>query len=211
LHGMALQEITQHYKLKSRKYNNEKSQYLAMIGRISERLQDIEENGYTEWDDAHIEKEILDTCAAAAAAAPEASGSVNRQDSVASSEEASTTSSNKKNNNRKNKKKWPPTTNESDKNSDTAAKPIEVTVAKNRPTKPDDPVVTALMGMGFTKEQIMDGVKACGGIDRATADDVIAWIFGGNEEQQPSSVEEAQQQETVLEALAATTTDTDDY
>ena len=42
-----------------------------------------------------------------------------------------------------------------------------------------DPLVSALEGMGFEKGAILDGIKACGGSSRATADDVVAWIFGG--------------------------------
>lgn len=42
-----------------------------------------------------------------------------------------------------------------------------------------DPLVAALLGMGFEQNSILDGIKACGGTTRATADDVVAWICGG--------------------------------
>ena len=41
----------------------------------------------------------------------------------------------------------------------------------------EDPLVSALLAMGFTLEQVESAVKACGGTERATADDLVAWIF----------------------------------
>mmetsp|Transcript_24437 Transcript_24437/g.45542 ORF Transcript_24437/g.45542 Transcript_24437/m.45542 type:complete len:591 (+) Transcript_24437:108-1880(+) len=44
--------------------------------------------------------------------------------------------------------------------------------------KQEDPLITALLGMGFTSDQINAAVKACGGTHRATADDLVSWILG---------------------------------
>ena len=52
----------------------------------------------------------------------------------------------------------------------------------------NDPLVTALLGMGFEQNAIMDGIKACGGTSRATADDVVAWIFGGGSDTNETTV-----------------------
>jgi hypothetical protein len=41
-----------------------------------------------------------------------------------------------------------------------------------------DPLVTALLGMGFANDVILAAVKACGGSSRATADDLVTWILG---------------------------------
>jgi hypothetical protein len=49
--------------------------------------------------------------------------------------------------------------------------------AKLKPEPKEDPLVSALLGMGFTEEQIRAGIDACGGINRATADDVVMQIF----------------------------------
>ena len=52
----------------------------------------------------------------------------------------------------------------------------------------EDPMITALLGMGFTKEQITEAVAALGGINNVTADDVVVWIFGtGESETDPSN------------------------
>jgi len=44
-----------------------------------------------------------------------------------------------------------------------------------------DPVAVALLGMGFTEDQVRSAARALGGFDRATADDMVMWILGGGE------------------------------
>lgn len=44
-----------------------------------------------------------------------------------------------------------------------------------------DPVAVALLGMGFTEDQIKSAARALGGFERATADDMVMWILGGGE------------------------------
>lgn len=41
-----------------------------------------------------------------------------------------------------------------------------------------DPVAVALLGMGFTDDQIKSAARALGGFERATADDMVVWILG---------------------------------
>jgi len=49
-----------------------------------------------------------------------------------------------------------------------------------------DPLVTSLLAMGFTDEQIHAALHACGGTDRATADDLVSWILeNGSGESSP--------------------------
>jgi hypothetical protein len=45
------------------------------------------------------------------------------------------------------------------------------------PIQQEDPMIAALLGMGFSDEQIEAAVEACGGTARATADDLVMWIF----------------------------------
>jgi hypothetical protein len=45
------------------------------------------------------------------------------------------------------------------------------------PIQQEDPMIEALLGMGFSDQQISDAARACGGTDRATADDLVMWIF----------------------------------
>jgi len=59
----------------------------------------------------------------------------------------------------------------------------------------EDPMITALLGMGFTKEQIDSAAKACGGTARATADDLVQWIFAKEAgEETPTMQQPADQQ-----------------
>ena len=44
-----------------------------------------------------------------------------------------------------------------------------------------DPVAVALLGMGFTDDQIKSAARALGGFERATADDMVVWILGEGE------------------------------
>lgn len=61
----------------------------------------------------------------------------------------------------------------------------EPTTVSVKPSQPlvdqEDPMITALLGMGFTRDQITQAVNALGGTNNATADDVVVWIFGQNE------------------------------
>ena len=51
-------------------------------------------------------------------------------------------------------------------------------IPERKQEQQDDPMVTALLGMGFMKDQIYAAAKACGGFHRATADDLVVWILG---------------------------------
>jgi hypothetical protein len=45
------------------------------------------------------------------------------------------------------------------------------------PGRQEDPMITALLGMGFSREQIDEAAIGCGGIDYSTADDLVMWII----------------------------------
>jgi hypothetical protein len=60
-------------------------------------------------------------------------------------------------------------------------KPSAIRSATSSVVHREDPVVTALLGMGFQQEDVKAAINACGGHSRATVDNAIAWIFGQQE------------------------------
>lgn len=85
----------------------------------------------------------------------------------------------KKRKKKKKKKKQTTIETEPPQNEPLASASVPLSAAKEGPTEDfEDPLVTALLGMGFAKEQISAAVKACGGTNRATADDLVTWILG---------------------------------
>jgi hypothetical protein len=88
---------------------------------------------------------------------------------------------------RKKKKKQEVATKEAE---EAATKSSATTSVASVPTIPDikqqeqdDPMMTALLGMGFMQDQIYAAAKACGGFHRATADDLVVWILSQGAEQ----------------------------
>jgi len=57
------------------------------------------------------------------------------------------------------------------------------------PSISHDPLVGLLKDMGFEEGPVIEGIQACGGPDRATADLVIAWIFEKNQTDKSESNE----------------------
>jgi len=172
-HGMALLDSTSSIRSNS----TERRRFLALLDRILQRLKNIEANGYSPMDDAQI-----------AAAEKLAERSLQKQESL-ESEETSVSTSKK---NKKKKKKGqalaaaPVVESKSIKPAaksrpKPAPAPPATALNNNKKVAPKeeskDPLVAALLGMGFTEEQISAGVDACGGINRATADEVVMWIF----------------------------------
>jgi len=72
------------------------------------------------------------------------------------------------------------------------SKSAVTTLALEKDEKESDPLVEALLSMGFTPIQISAAANACGGTDNATADDLVAWIF----ENEAGNSEESQYEET---------------
>jgi hypothetical protein len=66
----------------------------------------------------------------------------------------------------------------------------------------EDPLIIALKGMGFEEAQILAGIKACGGIHRAAADDVVAWIFGGGDASKNDSGPRIAEEEKKMSAMS---------
>jgi hypothetical protein len=159
--GNALEEAIQLYASNKA----DKKRYLRIMKTIAARLKQVEENGYEppDWifadkDDAEGEKEAK--------------------------ERSSPISEDGKSKRKKKKKKQI-----------MKEQQPELTVASGMPPEPVvstlveknvDPLVTALLGMGFAETQIFAAAKACGGLERATADQMVMWILSGGEES-PSS------------------------
>ncbi|GAX23344.1 hypothetical protein FisN_27Lh122 [Fistulifera solaris] len=64
----------------------------------------------------------------------------------------------------------------------------------------EDPVVTALLGMGFQQEDVKAAINACGGHSRATVDNAVAWIFGQQESTEDNLQVSRRETETQMKA-----------
>ena len=162
-HGLALQEMTNAFF----NHHQERRDFLRNLERIYQRLSHVEKNGYKP-----ITKD----------------NTISLLDSVTSNNEALLNRSENSLSRMKKKKK---------KKKKQSGKEVECKPAKNDTTSekesahPDlinvkeenDPLVTALLGMGFNESQIFAAVKACGGTHRATADDLVTWILGQGDEE----------------------------
>jgi Ankyrin repeats (3 copies) len=205
-HGMALQEIS-NYRLRSNKPSVDPSVYVTMLSQMTIHLILIQSLGYTPLTEEDIVRAERQTPQNAEKCEQGGSGSTTAQADetsecdpppwIDSDDETSRMTKEDAKKKRKRKKKG--------KKSDAAAASVasssnEVTssavavvptskddtsvddeseVSKPSTTATTDPLVSALLGMGFEYASIMGGIKACGGMSRATADDVVAWIVGG--------------------------------
>lgn len=164
--GNALEEAMQRYACNK----GEKKTYLRTVKSMAERLKDCEENGY-------------------APPMPTPSESSEADEEDVKQRSASVSEDGKKRNKKK-KKKQPVKREQSDVSAVSSAPSVATSVSSAPVEKKEDPLVTALLGMGFTEDQIYAAAKACGGMDRATADEMVMWILGGGEESpspQPAS------------------------
>jgi Ankyrin repeats (3 copies) len=205
-HGMALQEIS-NYRLRSNKSSMDPTVYVTMLSQITIHLILIQSLGYTpltEEDIVRVEREtpqFMEKCkqdgTGSTSVSADQVGESEPPAWIDSDDETSRMTKADGKKRRKRKKKG--------KKSDAAVASVasssnEVTscavavvpvskddtsvdeeseVSKPSTTTTTDPLVSALLGMGFEYGSIMDGINACGGITRATADDVVAWIVGG--------------------------------
>lgn len=192
-HGLALQEALNHFSSSI----DEKRKFKLVLERMVERLKSIEQHGYSppppEPEPMVVVEEELEVVEASTTA----QGSINHNDSKdqevveARAPEDSYNSNVKKK--KKKKKKGQQQNAESTASKDNAQANIDKSTAAEVAPRMEDPLVTALLGMGFTEKQITSAVKACGGTDRATADDLVVWILGD------SAVEPSGPQEAITE------------
>ena len=133
--------------------------YVKSIKGLIERLNDVEANGYSpiqkiQGDPSNDKDTSVDT------------GAVNLTESKSEVDKASK---------KKKKKKKKSQTSNNDK--------VESSVALSTASLPkrgqDEDLVSMLLAMGFAEDQINAAIDACGGTDRATADDLVEWILSG--------------------------------
>ena len=141
---------------------------MRVLRSLTERLEDVEINGYSPLSKTTEENKA---------------GAKNNADTL----ENQTRAGSKKKSKKKKKKQQQQSQQQ---NSTPASNPSnsveEKQEATTKPAKSpeddlSDPVAVALLGMGFTAEQIANAAKALGGFDRATADDMVMWILSGGE------------------------------
>jgi len=143
----------------------DRKKYKTALEQLSSRLSDVEKHGYTPLDRSK-----------------KSSRTENKSNSVKSAQEtnkvimssSATSTSNQDNSKSKKKKKK--------KKKNAASEVIDETKSNvsNSPAIQEDavdPLVLAMLAMGFTDEQIHAALDACGGTDRATADDLVSWIL----------------------------------
>jgi len=159
-HGLALQEMTNAFF----NHHQERRIFTKKLDRVHQRLSNVEKNGYTP-----LSKDKADSMI---------DYESQTEDAVLNRPESSSSRNKKK---KKKKKKQ----NGKDAESRTAAntganqKNSDLSQSNSIESKEEkDPLVTALLGMGFNEDQIMSAVKVCGGTHRATADDLVTWILG---------------------------------
>ena len=159
-HGVALSEMHHNF------FGNpaDREEFMRILGRMVKRLKEVEVNGY-------VAPGLL-----------ERSNSCNSVDAGGVQDGPSVSSASKKRKKKKKKKKPAAKESEAQKIEHVVTPPtasIPFSAAKEESVEDfGDPLVTALLGMGFAREQISAAVRACGGTNRATADDLVTWILG---------------------------------
>jgi len=140
----------------SRRSGSNETEYIKSLNCLADRLRLIEVNGYVPLSNPDIEVE----------SERENTQQIGKTTAVKSSEQQSKSKKKKK------KKK--------DQNSKAAEPSKPTSSSSNQNTAGDsnsDPLVSALRAMGFSNKQIDEAVLACGGTNRATADDLVMWIL----------------------------------
>lgn len=182
-HGLAIQEALSYFSSKS-----DRRKFRKILDRMVERLKSVEQHGYSPWslesDSEESEEEqtkLVETEKWEAMVEEENSpddGDSEERETLEIRESEDSANSNNRSKKKKKKKK---------KNGDGQRHPLSDKMPPSEATggneaQKDDPLVIALLGMGFTADQVSAAIKACGGVDRATADDLVVWILGEGSE-----------------------------
>lgn len=168
-HGMALAEI-QKDMMGSKGSRARYTQWLAQV------LSHLEDESFVSASDEKL-KEIDNLLN------EEEISKMEADDETANNTEKSDNTGRSTKKKKKKKKKAKPDEDSLDKDE---SPPQEIAEPASRtPVVSQDPLVELLKGMGFEEGPVIDGIQACGGADRATADLVIAWIFERNQSEQP--------------------------
>mmetsp|Transcript_31094 Transcript_31094/g.37959 ORF Transcript_31094/g.37959 Transcript_31094/m.37959 type:complete len:1506 (-) Transcript_31094:75-4592(-) len=149
------------------------------LEQIANRLSEIELKGYTPPSQPLISGTISNNDP------PQTSS---QSDPVPKIEEGKKKKRNRKKKSQQNQSATSTTTS----NTASTSQPTNTNINSSSPSQkssaPEDPLVSALLAMGFTNDQITAAAKACGGTERATADDLIGWIVEHESgKQSPSS------------------------
>jgi ankyrin repeat protein len=159
-HGVALLDVTNSFLGQMQ----ERRLFLRNLERARQRLAAIEKNGYTppstsdstaDWEKSHNDctsKLTLD---------------------ASSAEKKKRQKKKKKKKNNKEVQNDNQMTENMPDDDESRTSPVLVP----EPVEEIDPLFAALQGMGFGDTQINAAVKACGGINLATADDLVTWIL----------------------------------
>jgi len=148
--------------------------YKAALDHLTGRLSDIEKHGYTTPDDQTDYNNYVTTTSEQTSTSRNYSKPVIEPIKAAAISPTTLASSyhdsSCKNKKKKKKKK---------KGQLVETKTVEskASIPVKQQVEEVDPLVTALLAMGFTDEQIHAALDACGGTDRATADDLVSWIL----------------------------------
>jgi len=188
-HGLALQEAISYFASSS----EERKKFKSTLARMVERLKDVEQHGYSppppEPEVEDVEEEEPEVAGAAKKSQQQDINEEEEEDDDSDEEmlelRATGTANKDKNIKKKKKKKKKGQQGDSAENKKVnnalaagSKKNESAAQSKDSKGKEDDPLVAALLGMGFSEGQIHAAVKACGGTDRATADDLVMWILG---------------------------------
>ncbi|CAJ1946324.1 unnamed protein product [Cylindrotheca closterium] len=161
-HGVALQDTIS--ALCSNQ--SERRAFHNNISGVLRRLIDIETNGYSPPKQNNVTSRDEN----------EDWNDANQQQQQQQQQQQESSSSSRKRKKKKKKKQAQKVTEDA---KDETAKTTTTQEQKSTESKEaKDPLVMALLGMGFAEQQINAAVEACGGTNRATADDLVTWILG---------------------------------
>ena len=165
--------------------SSDKTAYMRMLKVIEDRLKEVEKNGFSPLP--KLEEEIPAL--------------------VEELTSESTSSAPKKKSKKKNKKKAKePTPAPAPAPADSSAEPEAVSKGKSSSSDDlSDPVAVALLGMGFTEEQIKAAANAFGGY--VGADDMVMWILSGGDTSAAEQIDANTQQtsQKQKESVSSTT------
>lgn len=139
----------------------DRAMYEKAIKSLVERLDGIERNGYSP-----LKEEKIDCTNENDENDPQDSCAKNKKYSKSETEES-------KSSKKKKKKKAQANYDDAEESS------VSASVSSMAKPEPKVDLVSMLQAMGFAENQIHAAADACGGTDRATADDLIEWILSG--------------------------------
>lgn len=149
-------------------FSNDKAEYMQILHSLVERFSDVENHGYSPpvQDDQISDNSIAFV-----------------ENVVDGSQTSCTAASSSTQQKVKKKKKKQQQHAESSTTVTKTSSQAEMISAHTAPDGEDlsDPVAVALLGMGFTDDQIKSAAHALGGLACATADDMVMWILSGGE------------------------------